>query len=569
MTAIFWMFRDSTPTRVDRWFRRLQLVSAAAYSLMHGANDAQKTMGIITGALVTGGYLDEVRSAVLGRDAVVHGDRPRHAERRLAHHQDDGHEDHEAAAGRADLPPRPARRWRSSPRPQLGVGISTTHTITGAIVGVGATRRLSAVRWGVAGQIVWAWVLTIPASATIGALRRIFLIDACSIGSKIRRPSDLAWVSAPLAATDREQRAAAVAVGGRHVAAVQLDQVPHDRQPEARAARIARARSVDAIEPLEDARQIALPGCPGPRSATDDVDHAAGAARARSSIGRRPGCSCSRSRSDCAATSCSLAGSPGPWPRRLGRRDRSLIARAAIGSRSCSTAATSDAQGAVRSLSVSWPASSRARRSRSRTRRSIRSECRAMMLEKRRAWSGGGSVLQRLDVAANGRERRAQFVRHVGDEVAPHLIGAPQIGDVVQHEHGAAAASRATGTTCATNMRRDPDRAAPRPARAGRPRGPRQLRGDVRLTHHFQIMRCRRPPPAGAASTQRPDWSGRAGPAPFTSTHALDHAGQNRVGVRALARHVGRAARPVRAPCRRARWRRRRFRRGRGRAPAG
>ena len=95
-------------------------------------------------------------------------DRPRHAERRLAHHQDDGHEDHEAAAGgrvrRGDR-----RGGRDLHGDALGVGISTTHTITGAIVGVGATRRLSAVRWGVAGQIVWAWILTIPASATIGA----------------------------------------------------------------------------------------------------------------------------------------------------------------------------------------------------------------------------------------------------------------------------------------------------------------------------------------------------------------------------------------------------------------
>ena len=136
---------------------------------MHGANDAQKTMGIITGALVTGGFLDEVRGAVLGRVAVVHGDRPRHAA---------------AAAGASSR--RWARRSRSSAGRRLrgrdgrgggdlhgdamGVGISTTHTITGAIVGVGATRRLSAVRWGVAGQIVWAWILTIPASAALGAV---------------------------------------------------------------------------------------------------------------------------------------------------------------------------------------------------------------------------------------------------------------------------------------------------------------------------------------------------------------------------------------------------------------
>ncbi len=169
MTGIFWGFRHSVPARVDGWFRRLQLVSAAGFSLMHGANDAQKTMGIITGALVTGGYLAtfEVPFWVV-----------------LAAH---------AAIGLGTL----SGGWRiiktmgskiTKLRPSggfaaetgatvaiytataMGIGISTTHTITGAIVGVGATRRLSAVRWGVARRIVWAWILTIPASATIGAL---------------------------------------------------------------------------------------------------------------------------------------------------------------------------------------------------------------------------------------------------------------------------------------------------------------------------------------------------------------------------------------------------------------
>ncbi len=99
MTAIFWTFRDSTPTRVDRWFRKLQLVSAAAYSLMHGANDAQKTMGIITGALVTGGFLAKFEVPfwveLLSYTAIALGT----LERRLADHQDDGHEDYEAHAG--------------------------------------------------------------------------------------------------------------------------------------------------------------------------------------------------------------------------------------------------------------------------------------------------------------------------------------------------------------------------------------------------------------------------------------------------------------------------------------
>ena len=171
MTAIFWIFRRTPPARVDRWFRRLQLVSAAAFSLMHGANDAQKTMGIIAGVLFTAGYQSR-RSTI--PFWVVHrrarGDRPRHAVGRLAHHPHDGHRRSPSCSRWAASRPRPAPRWRSSSPRTLGVGISTTHTITGAIVGVGATRRLSAVRWGVAGQIVWAWVLTIPAAAAIGAV---------------------------------------------------------------------------------------------------------------------------------------------------------------------------------------------------------------------------------------------------------------------------------------------------------------------------------------------------------------------------------------------------------------
>ena len=100
MTAIFWIFRWTPPSRVDRWFRRLQLVSAAAFSLNHGANDAQKTMGIIAGVLFAAGYIDDVLHSVLGRARRARGDRARHARRRLAHHPHDGIEDHQAAAGR-------------------------------------------------------------------------------------------------------------------------------------------------------------------------------------------------------------------------------------------------------------------------------------------------------------------------------------------------------------------------------------------------------------------------------------------------------------------------------------
>src|SRR5687767_5403300 len=169
MTSIFWIFRDSTPTRVDRWFRRMQLTSAASFSLMHGANDAQKTMGIITGALVTGGYLSTfdvpfwvvlAAHAAIGLGTLTGGWRIiKTMGTRITKLQPVGGFAAETGAAVAIYT-----------ATAMGVGISTTHTITGAIIGVGSTRRLSAVRWGVAGQIVWAWILTIPMSAGIGAL---------------------------------------------------------------------------------------------------------------------------------------------------------------------------------------------------------------------------------------------------------------------------------------------------------------------------------------------------------------------------------------------------------------
>ena len=169
MTSIFWIFRDTTPTRVDRWFRRMQITSAAAFSLMHGANDAQKTMGIITGALVTGGYLATFEvpfwvvmaaHGAIGLGTLTGGWRIiKTMGSKITKLQPVGGFAAETGAAVAIFT-----------ATQLGVGISTTHTITGAIIGVGATRRLSAVRWGVARQIVWAWLLTIPASAAIGAI---------------------------------------------------------------------------------------------------------------------------------------------------------------------------------------------------------------------------------------------------------------------------------------------------------------------------------------------------------------------------------------------------------------
>jgi len=172
MNAIYFFFGKTPPSRVDRWFRRLQLMSAAAFSLMHGANDAQKTMGIIAGALVTGGYLQLqngelpipfwvvlLAHTAIGLGTLTGGWRIIHTMgSKITKLHPEGGFAAETGAAVAILT-----------ATQLGIGISTTHTITGAIVGVGATRRLSAVRWGVARQIVWAWVLTIPAAAAMGA----------------------------------------------------------------------------------------------------------------------------------------------------------------------------------------------------------------------------------------------------------------------------------------------------------------------------------------------------------------------------------------------------------------
>jgi PiT family inorganic phosphate transporter len=169
MISIYWVFRDTAPMRVDHWFRRLQLVSAALYSLGHGGNDAQKTMGIIAGALFAGGLINEFRidwwviltaHAAIALGTLSGGWRIIHTMgQRITRLQPVGGFAAETA-GAISL----------FTATNLGVPVSTTHTITGAIVGVGSTRRLSAVRWGVAGKIVWAWILTIPASAMIAAL---------------------------------------------------------------------------------------------------------------------------------------------------------------------------------------------------------------------------------------------------------------------------------------------------------------------------------------------------------------------------------------------------------------
>jgi PiT family inorganic phosphate transporter len=174
MTASHWVFKRSTPRKVDAFFRRMQLLSAAAFSLMHGANDAQKTMGIIAGALFTGGFIQRdlagklpipiwvelIAYTAIGLGTLSGGWRIiKTMGSKITKLQPIGGFAAETGAALAIYT-----------ATAMGTGISTTHTITGAIVGVGSTRRLSAVRWGVAGQIVWAWLLTIPASAFIGAL---------------------------------------------------------------------------------------------------------------------------------------------------------------------------------------------------------------------------------------------------------------------------------------------------------------------------------------------------------------------------------------------------------------
>ena len=168
MVAIFWLFRWMPPGRVDQWFRRLQLLSAAFFSLTHGGNDAQKTMGIIAGVLLTGKYIDHfyiplpvIAAAYLaiacgtlaGGWRIIHtmGSKITKLQPVSGFAAETGAA---IAVGTATL---------------FGIPVSTTHAITGAIVGVGSTKRLSAVRWGVASQIVWAWVLTIPAAAGLAA----------------------------------------------------------------------------------------------------------------------------------------------------------------------------------------------------------------------------------------------------------------------------------------------------------------------------------------------------------------------------------------------------------------
>jgi len=171
MVLVAWMFRGKTPLRIDRWFRRAQLVSAGMYSLGHGGNDAQKTIGIIWMLLIASGYaaagdtsppwwaiwscyIAIALGTMFGGWRIV------------------------KTMGQKITKLKPVGGFCAETggaitlflATGMGIPVSTTHTITGAIVGVGSTHRLSAVRWGVAGRIVWAWIFTIPASALIAAV---------------------------------------------------------------------------------------------------------------------------------------------------------------------------------------------------------------------------------------------------------------------------------------------------------------------------------------------------------------------------------------------------------------
>jgi PiT family inorganic phosphate transporter len=163
-----WIVRHQPPSKVDRWFRRLQLVSAAGYSLGHGTNDAQKSMGIITAALVAGGQLQSYSvpfwviiscHLAMGGGTMAGGWRVvKTMGQRITKLNPFGGFAAETAGA-----------FTLIGTAHFGIPVSTTHTITGAIVGVGSARRMSAVHWGVTRSIVWAWVLTIPGAAAMGS----------------------------------------------------------------------------------------------------------------------------------------------------------------------------------------------------------------------------------------------------------------------------------------------------------------------------------------------------------------------------------------------------------------
>jgi len=163
-----WIVRDQRPRKVDRWFRRLQLLSAAGYSLGHGTNDAQKGMGIITAAMVAGGLMKnyEVPYWVIICCHLAMGGGTMAGGWRIIKTMGQRITKLTPFGGFAAETAGALTLFGTA---QFGIPVSTTHTITGAIVGVGASHRLTAVRWGVTHRIVWAWVLTIPGAAILGA----------------------------------------------------------------------------------------------------------------------------------------------------------------------------------------------------------------------------------------------------------------------------------------------------------------------------------------------------------------------------------------------------------------
>jgi len=181
MVATAWTFRRTTPRRVDKYFRRMQLVSAAAYSLSHGTNDAQKTMGIIVGLLVASQHLFvdfPIRAFHLTTADVIPWWVILSAHFAIAMGTLFGGWRIVHTMGSRITRLKPVHGFCAETGGAisvflasfLGIPVSTTHTITGAIAGVGAAQRVSAVRWGLAGRIVWAWVLTIPLSAGIAGI---------------------------------------------------------------------------------------------------------------------------------------------------------------------------------------------------------------------------------------------------------------------------------------------------------------------------------------------------------------------------------------------------------------
>jgi PiT family inorganic phosphate transporter len=166
MVVVYWIFRKSSPSRMDLYFRKFQLISAAMFSLSHGSNDAQKTAGIITGVLYSSHYLTvfEIPTWVLFAAYSAIGLGTLSGGWRIVH----------TMGGRLTrLKPRSGFCAETGAAiavftaTNLGLPVSTTHAIAGAITGVGSIHRLKAVRWGLAANIVWAWVLTIPAAAVI------------------------------------------------------------------------------------------------------------------------------------------------------------------------------------------------------------------------------------------------------------------------------------------------------------------------------------------------------------------------------------------------------------------